>query len=586
MFPDLDPSDPSKMVVWMTDWHSSRTDPDLLHWLRRKGIILVCWLPNCTSVMQSPDVAIFGPWKKKFTVLKNARGGVMKRADQVSLGMEAMTAIIRDPRIYVTGAKKSGVKPFTRQAHLQGNAVVVAKADQRRDFSDSLSSTRALHHRIKAAQILVEEYGNVEGPDEEGTTSSANQSNEPGSLTSPMFQAPNGSSASFSSPPPNPRRESLESATSSTYTSISERFEKENPSIGDTWTLYNDINCPEKIVEVLHKLKSDVQTKINEESIRCGVYEAKLKMKIETMEDRVTSSEKEQYESAISEIDKSVQQVQKQASDIKEEIEKRYRQNLQELEKWKSDLKRKWTVAMASKNSDLELIASKCTELLNRDELKDANINESNHRLRGCAKDAATLVEMWAPINNAIIDETGLPVETRDELGLQRLVVEKLQLSSPIKKAVARHLSTIANVNTKTKRRRTIHAAGYAIQLGSTVATSDESTESFTEDANARKELHREREHRIQQKEEKHKELREKVLRWVHQQFDRKYRPDAATEVKRFLGMEAAKEKGTDVAVELNRIRNLGVKEGFWDECKEFLPRHFESEINALKINT
>jgi hypothetical protein len=62
MFPDVANED-GKRVLWATDWHGSRFSLPFLHKMRNMGVVLVGWLPNTTSKMQSPDVELFGPFK-------------------------------------------------------------------------------------------------------------------------------------------------------------------------------------------------------------------------------------------------------------------------------------------------------------------------------------------------------------------------------------------------------------------------------------------------------------------------------------------------------------------------------------------
>ena len=62
MFPDL-ANENGKRVLWFTDWHASRLSVPFLEELRENGVVLVGWLPMCTSLMQSPDTTLFGPFK-------------------------------------------------------------------------------------------------------------------------------------------------------------------------------------------------------------------------------------------------------------------------------------------------------------------------------------------------------------------------------------------------------------------------------------------------------------------------------------------------------------------------------------------
>ena len=61
-FPDLAPED-GKRVLWFADWHDSRVSKTFIDAMRDLGVVMVGWLPNCTSKMQLADVSLFGDFK-------------------------------------------------------------------------------------------------------------------------------------------------------------------------------------------------------------------------------------------------------------------------------------------------------------------------------------------------------------------------------------------------------------------------------------------------------------------------------------------------------------------------------------------
>lgn len=124
-YPDVKDED-TKRVLWMTDSHPSRYDLGFLERLREIGIVLCCWLPNCTSVMQSPDVVLFGPFKKKYTKMKkeweDARPGkVIGRDAKITCATNAYYETFTLVNC-VKGAMRTGIDPFTRKMHLVSRA--------------------------------------------------------------------------------------------------------------------------------------------------------------------------------------------------------------------------------------------------------------------------------------------------------------------------------------------------------------------------------------------------------------------------------------------------------------------------------
>jgi len=126
MFPDVANKDGKRMLL-ATDWHSSRLDLNFLNKLRDMGVVLIGWLPNTTSKMQSPDVELFGVLKSHLTNMRDA----FKRANP-DVGIDryetirlAGCALIKtfNNEHCLAGAKKTGIAPFDPNVLLNHAAV-------------------------------------------------------------------------------------------------------------------------------------------------------------------------------------------------------------------------------------------------------------------------------------------------------------------------------------------------------------------------------------------------------------------------------------------------------------------------------
>lgn len=119
MFPDASDDDPSKRVIWFTDWHGSRCSSDFIKWLRSKGVYLFGWLPNCTSLMQSPDTNLFGPLKQVYMAVKRKElEHVSSTRYQRIYTMGKALAQVGTKQRYLEGLKMTGMLPFSRQTLL------------------------------------------------------------------------------------------------------------------------------------------------------------------------------------------------------------------------------------------------------------------------------------------------------------------------------------------------------------------------------------------------------------------------------------------------------------------------------------
>jgi len=64
MFPDVADED-GKRVLWITDFHGSRFSLKFINTMKKMGVVVAGWLPNTTSLMQSCDTTLFGPFKTR-----------------------------------------------------------------------------------------------------------------------------------------------------------------------------------------------------------------------------------------------------------------------------------------------------------------------------------------------------------------------------------------------------------------------------------------------------------------------------------------------------------------------------------------
>ncbi|CAK8995005.1 Hypothetical protein (Fragment) [Durusdinium trenchii] len=120
MFPDVANED-GKRVLWLTEMHGSRLAKSLLDSLEEKGIVLIGWLPNCTSKCQSPDTDLFGPFKKALREKKaewsNDNSGRADRVQMIGLAGETFIDICK-PSLCLQGARRTGMQPVDRKVLL------------------------------------------------------------------------------------------------------------------------------------------------------------------------------------------------------------------------------------------------------------------------------------------------------------------------------------------------------------------------------------------------------------------------------------------------------------------------------------
>ena len=115
VWPDVEDKD-GKRVLWLTDMHGSRLYSALLDELKQMGVVLCVWLPNCTSKMQPPDVAMFGPFKEARDKLERewvARHPSQKitRADKIKFAGDALVKACHHT-VLVAGARRTGILPL------------------------------------------------------------------------------------------------------------------------------------------------------------------------------------------------------------------------------------------------------------------------------------------------------------------------------------------------------------------------------------------------------------------------------------------------------------------------------------------
>lgn len=156
MFPDVAPED-GKRVLWLTDWHSSRLCPDLILQLREKGIVLACWLPNCTSLMQSPDVVQFAKFKELLWGLKIdhwqsiSSGGKIDRSRIVKFALEALPKAF-SKRNCLLGARITGMLPVNRKVLL--NNPRIQDGDIKRSIYVKQNGARLIKRHIHGNSIM------------------------------------------------------------------------------------------------------------------------------------------------------------------------------------------------------------------------------------------------------------------------------------------------------------------------------------------------------------------------------------------------------------------------------------------------
>ena len=142
VWPDV-ADEPGKRVLWLTDMHGSRLCATLLDTLRRMGVLLVVWLPNCTSKMQAPDVSMFGPFKEardkleREWVAENPRKKVT-REGMIRFASKALVKACHRT-VLVKGARETGVRPLDREVLL--NHPAIKDGDAARDAHSKVIGT-------------------------------------------------------------------------------------------------------------------------------------------------------------------------------------------------------------------------------------------------------------------------------------------------------------------------------------------------------------------------------------------------------------------------------------------------------------
>mmetsp|Transcript_20640 Transcript_20640/g.65875 ORF Transcript_20640/g.65875 Transcript_20640/m.65875 type:complete len:175 (+) Transcript_20640:138-662(+) len=138
-----------KRVLWLTDWHSSRLSYELLKELRAKGVILCGWLPNTTSLCQSPDVVHFGQMKSRMrSIAASARyaGRLLTRIDRIAIAGKAYCQTF-DRMNNIKGARRTGMLPPNRNVLLQNPAIEDGDKIQR--VAQTVLATREFESDMK-----------------------------------------------------------------------------------------------------------------------------------------------------------------------------------------------------------------------------------------------------------------------------------------------------------------------------------------------------------------------------------------------------------------------------------------------------
>lgn len=145
-------SSDAKPIYQITDWHNSRTTSGFLERQRERKHFMGGWIPRCTWVMQPADVEGFGDGKQEVADLKvpdycfddvcacthtqlclhslSPQAGLedIDRYVIAKLWIRSLKKIWNYDFV-MKSLRKSGVKPFTRLRHLEGNRAIVSVAD-------------------------------------------------------------------------------------------------------------------------------------------------------------------------------------------------------------------------------------------------------------------------------------------------------------------------------------------------------------------------------------------------------------------------------------------------------------------------
>jgi hypothetical protein len=212
-YPDLGQplADGVPPVILFTDWGPGRFSMDFINWLKTNNVMHVGYLPNCTSVMQMPDVVIFGGLKTKFDAsykayFKQHPGQKATIFDTLRIASEVVVEVVTRNKI-IGGLEKMGMSPLNRAVMLahaalrDGDAArkVVDARISSNVLRDAQTSPRASQQSspISAASALPFAVGPHADAAKDASSSSLSSSSRSSSLSSaalppatPQFTSP------------------------------------------------------------------------------------------------------------------------------------------------------------------------------------------------------------------------------------------------------------------------------------------------------------------------------------------------------------------------------------------------------------
>ncbi len=259
MYPDVADT-PGKRVLWLTDWHDSRLCISLMRTLQKMGVVMMGWLPNTTSKMQSPDVALFGPFKARRDVLENTwvshnPGRSVDKVAKVEIAGKALADTFTADRMR-RGARDTGICPIDRQVLLSHPCIAdgnVLEADMQ---STMRSGTLDLLQRTPPPIV---------------------PQSPPMQFNLTQQQAEN-----YNTP------DRLRHAED-TFTSVSQQ----QPRLGKFQTMCQDLNTTESISNMANKLVSNIEVMIFSRNENLNKYKEKLKDTIRRKEEVIRQKEEE-----------------------------------------------------------------------------------------------------------------------------------------------------------------------------------------------------------------------------------------------------------------------------------------------------
>mmetsp|Transcript_36790 Transcript_36790/g.45960 ORF Transcript_36790/g.45960 Transcript_36790/m.45960 type:complete len:330 (+) Transcript_36790:1524-2513(+) len=129
-----------RKVCWITDFHNSRFDLNLLDQCAKAGIVLLGWIPNTTSYCQSPDVNAFGPFKaiREYIESVEFSGKKVGRLEKIQIACRSLPKAFTQANT-MNGLRDSGIFPFNR--HVLTDLAVVKQGDRVRQLTNAASGT-------------------------------------------------------------------------------------------------------------------------------------------------------------------------------------------------------------------------------------------------------------------------------------------------------------------------------------------------------------------------------------------------------------------------------------------------------------